>query len=54
MDRFVVDLVESPSVFRKSVVARPFRPAVSEEYSLVVFTGGGGGGWLQMHTPRWS
>ena len=49
MDRFV-DLVESMSVFRKSAVARTFGPAVSEEYCPVVFTGG----WLQMHTPRWS
>ena len=40
---FVVDLVESPSVFRKSVVARTFGPAVSEEYSPVVFFTGGGG-----------
>ena len=54
MDQFVVDLVENPSVFRKSVVVRTFGPAVSEENSPVVFTGGGGGGWLQMHTPRWS
>ena len=43
MDRFVVDLVESPSVSRKSAVARTFGPAVSEEYSPVVFAGGGGG-----------
>ena len=40
MDRFVVDLVESPSVFRKSAVAQTFGPAVSEEYSPIVFTGG--------------
>ena len=44
MDRFVIDLVESPSVSRKSAVARTFGPAVSEEYSSVVFAGGGGGG----------
>ena len=44
MDRFVVDLVESPSVSRKSEVAQTFGPAVSEEYSPVVFAGGGGGG----------
>ena len=43
MDRFVVDLVESPSVCRTSAVARTFGPAVSEEYSPVVFAGGGGG-----------
>ena len=54
MDRFVVDLVESPSVSRKNAVARTFEPAVSEEYSPVVFAGGGGGGRLQMHTPWWS
>ena len=42
MDRFVVDLVECPSVSRTSTVARTFRPAVSEEYSPVVFPGGGG------------
>ena len=42
MDRFVVDLEESPSVSRKSAVARTFGPAVSEEYSPVVFAGGGG------------
>ena len=44
MDRFVVDLVECPSVSRTSAVARTFGPAVSEEYSPVVFAGGGGGG----------
>ena len=43
MDRFVVDLVESPSVSRKSALALTFGPAVSEEYSPVVFAGGGGG-----------
>ena len=40
MDRFVLDLVECPSVSRSSVVARTFGPAVSEEYSPVVFAGG--------------
>ena len=40
MDRFVMDLVECPSVSRTSAVARTFRPAVSEEYSPVVFAGG--------------
>ena len=44
MDRFVIDLVECPSVSRTSAVARTFGPAVSEEYSPVVFAGGGGGG----------
>ena len=44
MDRFVMDLVECPSVSRTSAVARTFGPAVSEEYSPVIFTGGGGGG----------
>ena len=44
MDRFVVDLVESPPVSRTSAVARTFGPAVSEEYSPVSFAGGGGGG----------
>ena len=43
MDRFVVDLVESLSVSRTSTVARTFGPAVSEEYSPVVFFWGGGG-----------
>ena len=43
MDRFVVDLVECPSVSRTSAVARTFGPAVSEEYSPVLFAGGGGG-----------
>ena len=43
MDRFVVDLVECPSVSRTSAVARTFGPAVSEEHSPVVFTRGGGG-----------
>ena len=43
MDRFVVDLLECPSVSRTSVVTRKFVPAVSEEYSPVVF--------LLMHTP---
>ena len=41
MDRFVLDLVECPSVSRTSAVARTFGPAVSEEYSPVVFAGGG-------------
>ena len=41
MDRFVMDLVECPSVSRTSAVARTFGPAVSEEYSPVVFAGGG-------------
>ena len=40
MDRFVMDLVECPSVYRTSAVARTFGPAVSEEYSPVVFPGG--------------
>ena len=40
MDRFVVDLVECLSVSRTSVVARTFGPAVSEEYSPVIFAGG--------------
>ena len=53
MDRFVFGLVECSSVSRTSAVARTFGPAVSEEYSPVVFAGGGGGdGWLPMHTPR--
>ena len=43
MDRFVLDLVECPSVSRTSAVARTFGSAVSEEYSPVVFAGGGGG-----------
>ena len=43
MDRFVLYLVECPSVSRTSVVARTFGPAVSEEYSPFVFAGGGGG-----------
>ena len=42
MDRFVLDLVECLSVSRTSAVARTFGPAVSEEYSPVVFAGGGG------------
>ena len=42
MDRFVMDLVECPSVCRTSAVARTFGPTVSEEYSPVVFAGGGG------------
>ena len=45
MNRFVMDLVECPSVSRKSAVARTFGPAVSEEYSPVfflLFAGGGG------------
>ena len=50
MDRFVIDLVECLSVSRTSAVARTFGPAVSEEYSPVVFAGGR----LQMHTPWWS
>ena len=40
MDRFVIDLVECPSLSRTSAVARTFGPAVSEEYSPVVFAGG--------------
>ena len=42
MDWFVLDLVECPSVSRTSAVARTFGSAVSEEYSPVVFAGGGG------------
>ena len=49
-DRFVLDPVECPSVSRTSAAARTFGPAVSEEYSPVVFAGGGGGR-LPMHTP---
>ena len=41
MERFVLDLVECPSVSRTSAVARTFRPAGSEEYSPVVLAGGG-------------
>ena len=52
MERFVVDLVECPSVFRTSAVAWTFGSAVSEEYSPVVFSGGGGG--LPIHNPWWS
>ena len=44
MDRFVLDLVECPSVSRTSAMTRTLGPAVSEEYSPVVFAGGGGGG----------
>ena len=44
MDRFILDLVECPSVSKMSAVARMFGPAVSEEYSPVVFAGGGRGG----------
>ena len=44
MDRFVIDLVECPSVSKTSAVVRTFGPAVSEEYSPVVFARGGGGG----------
>ena len=51
MDRFVLDLVECPSVSMTSAVARTFGPAVTEEYSPVVFAGAGGGGRLPMHTP---
>ena len=47
MDRFVMDLVECPSVCSTSAVARTFGPAVSEEYSPVVFAGGR----LPMHNP---
>ena len=44
MDRFVLDLVECPSVSRTSAVARTFGPAVSEEYSPgFVLLGGRGG-----------
>ena len=39
MDRFVLDMVECPSVSRTSAVARTFGPAVSEEYSPIIFTG---------------
>ena len=51
MDQFVIDLVECPSVSRTSAVARTFGPAVFEEYSPVVFAGGGGGR-LPMHQCR--
>ena len=43
MDWFVVDLVECPSVSKMSAVARTFGSAMFEEYSPVVFAGGGGG-----------
>ena len=43
MDRFVFGLVECSPVSGASAVARTFGPAISEEYSPVVFTGGGGG-----------
>ena len=49
MDRFVFDMVECSCVSRTSAVARTFGPAVSEEYSPVVFAGGR----LPRHTP-WS
>ena len=48
MDRFVLDLVECPSVSKTSAVARTFGPAVSEEYSRCFCWGGGG---LPVHTP---
>ena len=51
MDRFVIDLVECPSVPKTSAVARTFGQAVSEEYYSVVFCWGGGG--LPIYTP-WS
>ena len=51
MDRFVMDLMECPSVSRTSAVARTFGPAVSEEYSPVVFSGGGGGGGCRCIPP---
>ena len=41
MDRFVIDLVECPSVSRTSVVARISGPAVCEEYSPGFCWGGG-------------
>ena len=41
MDRFVMDLEECLSVSRTSAVARTFGPAMPEEYSPVVFAGGG-------------
>ena len=47
MDWFVMDMVECLSVSRTIAVARTFGPAVSEEYSPVVFAGGR----LPMHTP---
>ena len=42
MDRFVVDLVECPSVSRTSAVTRTFGPALFEEYSPGFFSWGGG------------
>ena len=42
MDQFVLDLVECLPVSRTSAVTRTFGSAVSEEYSPVVFAGGGG------------
>ena len=47
MDRFVMDLVECPSISRTSAAARTFGPAMSEEYSPVVLAGGR----LPRHTP---
>ena len=40
MDRFVMDLMECPSVSRTSAVAWTFGLAVSEKYSPVVFCWG--------------
>ena len=52
MDRFVLDLVECPSVSRTSAVARTFGSAVSEKYSAVVFAGGGGGVVVELDTAQ--
>ena len=41
MDRFVLDLVQCPSVSRTTAMAQTFGLAMSEEYSPVVFAGGG-------------
>ena len=49
IDRFVLDLVECPSISRTSAVARTLGPAVSEEYSLLFLLGGGGGGCRCIH-----
>ena len=43
MDRFVMDLIECPSVSRTSAVARTFEPAISKKNPLLFFAGVRGG-----------
>ena len=50
MEKFIFVPEACPVVSMTSTVVRAFGPALSEEYSPVVYVGGGGGGLLQYTT----